>query len=553
MPVVAHRSLLLLIALTTGCATTSTKRIALDPVAVAAEEARQRQLVLADAMSQQRRLTNVAYPIVRAATTLCQDDVGRRSGMIVGNVWEYEGEWREAAAQVGLGDGLSVLAVAETSAAGRAGLRPGDQLLEVNRRPITPGRDAIDDYAGLVNEAVERGDRSYTVGFSREGERFEVVLELEEVCNYPVLVYSDPEPQALADGRRIFVSSGLMRFVDDKELSVVVSHEVAHNAMKHIGARRKNAILGAVLGAILDVAVGVESGYSTGGTYAIRGAEIGAGAFSQDFEIEADYVGMYALALAGLPLDDAPSVWRHMALANPKTIGFARTHPTTAERFLRLQIAADEIALKDQQGLALLPDARGVSDPARLGTYARAALGTDVEASAFVDPSDPQGDSRRESVASSADPTPPPNATPLRLAGPARDRDRRWGDRYWGLEGDAPTGRRATLPIGAEGVPFYDGWTRTLEWLGDGNQMTGTFTVGPGWRLVWRTDQRLPNLPFRIEVLSGESVVARVTQDGPSPEAAQLVLPEAGTYRLRIEGVGGTWYVGVEIPSPPPQ
>jgi predicted Zn-dependent protease len=83
----------------------------------------------------------------------------------------------------------------------------------------------------------------------------------------------------------------MMRFANDAELVGVLGHEIAHNAMGHIEARKKNALLGGLLGAILDVAAATQ-GVNTQGQNTANFMAAAARAFSQDFEREADYVGM---------------------------------------------------------------------------------------------------------------------------------------------------------------------------------------------------------------------------------------------------------------------
>ena len=148
------------------------------------------------------------------------------------------------------------------------------------------------------------------------------------------------EINAYADGERVVITTGMMRFADDLELAVVVGHEIAHNAMDHITAMRSNALWGALAGAVLDGLMGA-GGADGGGGLTQLGADAGASRFSQDFEREADYVGLYVLARAGVELSRAPEFWRHMAIANPGSIGLATSHPTSAERFVRLEQALD--------------------------------------------------------------------------------------------------------------------------------------------------------------------------------------------------------------------
>ena len=77
---------------------------------------------------------------------------------------------------------------------------------------------------------------------------------------------------------------------------------------------------------------------------------------TQDFETEADYVGLYTMALTQIELESAPIFWREMALVYPDAIGLSTTHPTTVERFLRMDKAVAEIQLKQEQGAPLRPE-----------------------------------------------------------------------------------------------------------------------------------------------------------------------------------------------------
>jgi len=54
-------------------------------------------------------------------------------------------------------------------------------------------------------------------------------------------------------------------------------------------------------------------------------------AFSQDFEAEADYVGLYHAARAGYDIENAPYIWRRFAASDPRGIdAVGGSHP--AER-----------------------------------------------------------------------------------------------------------------------------------------------------------------------------------------------------------------------------
>ena len=141
-----------------------------------------------------------------------------------------------------------------------------------------------------------------------------------------------------------------MRFADsDTELGTVVAHELAHNSQEHIKAKKKNYFLGA----IFDV-IAAGYGIDTQGTF----GNMAAGAYSQEFEAEADYVGLYALALAGYDLVEVPDFWREFGSENPDSItrSYASSHPSTAERYLAIDNAVSEIEYKREMELDLSPE-----------------------------------------------------------------------------------------------------------------------------------------------------------------------------------------------------
>jgi predicted Zn-dependent protease len=86
------------------------------------------------------------------------------------------------------------------------------------------------------------------------------------------------------------------------------------------------------------------------------GGNLTAGAYSQEFEAEADYVGLYVIARAGYRIDDAANFWRRMAISSPGSVTMTGDHPATPERFVALQAAVKEIEAKTAQGQPLVPN-----------------------------------------------------------------------------------------------------------------------------------------------------------------------------------------------------
>jgi predicted Zn-dependent protease len=184
----------------------------------------------------------------------------------------------------------------------------------------------------------------------------DVTVEPQPVCNYPVVIVDKPQINAYADGKAIYVYRGMMDFVrSDEELALVLGHEMAHDFRGHLDAKRKNAIVGQAIGAVFDVLLAAGTGVA-GTTFSNMGGNLTAGAYSQDFEAEADYVGLYVIARAGYRIDEATNFWRRMAISSPGSVTMTSDHPTTPARFVALQAAVKEINVKTAQGQPLLPN-----------------------------------------------------------------------------------------------------------------------------------------------------------------------------------------------------
>jgi predicted Zn-dependent protease len=191
----------------------------------------------------------------------------------------------------------------------------------------------------------------------RQGVSQALAITPIRACYYQARITPEESSNAFADGEQVYVTKGMMNFVkSEEELALVLSHEISHNALDHIEKRQQNQIVGALAGAVVDIVVAVTAGVSSDFTRA--GAAAGARAYSVQFEQEADYQGLYTMRRAGYAIDDAPNFWRRVAAEEPEQITLRSTHPTSAERFVALTKAVDEVASKEAQGIALLPNTR---------------------------------------------------------------------------------------------------------------------------------------------------------------------------------------------------
>jgi beta-barrel assembly-enhancing protease len=355
--------LYLLLVLVPGCVSTQTQLASVDPQIVKAEEGRQRALAIRTLERQQSELDSIAWPLLVAAAPFCE--TAPQVAFRAGTRHAYRNEWQTAARDaVGLGDTLMVVGVTPGGPAAAAGLLAGDLILAIVDERGFAGPYTGDRFGKAMEKARRTPDVPLRLEVLRAGEVLNIAVPWVMACPYHTVVIQDGSLNAFADGKAVYVTTAMMRFADPLELAVIVGHEIAHNAMGHLDAKKSNVMAGGFLGLLADIALATQ-GVNTGGRFTAEGMQAGAMVFSQDFEREADYVGLYILALAGIDVKEAPTFWRHMAIASPGSIAMAVTHPTTAERFIRLEQVIAEIELKKSAGEPLRPEMKKGTDVQR--------------------------------------------------------------------------------------------------------------------------------------------------------------------------------------------
>lgn len=183
-----------------------------------------------------------------------------------------------------------------------------------------------------------------------------MLQDFDGLCVYGFKLIESDDINAYADGRTIYVTSGMMKFAKtDDALALVLGHEVAHNLMGHIDASKQNALIGGLVGSVLDAAAKTQ-GIDTHSSFSRGGSYLGQLHYSKAFETEADYVGLYITAIAGFGIDGAPAFWRRMSVKHPDGIYLATTHPSHPERFVTLEKTVSEIKQKQKQAQPLIPD-----------------------------------------------------------------------------------------------------------------------------------------------------------------------------------------------------
>lgn len=343
--------------LASGCAAPRTQMPAVDASLSAAEAEKQREFILRDVVDAQRRVAEVALPLLMAAAPFCPEQQRHVDGMMTLNLNALEGEYRDAAQRAfGLDDRLEVIAVLKGSPAEAAGIEPGDVLVSLDGDAVPRGTGATKAWRKEFEIAAERDPDGFDLVVERAGSPKVARLVPVKACNYDVELELDEGVNAYADGEKIMVTRGMLRFVEsDAELALVIGHEIAHNAMGHSDSKQQNALGGAAGGLLLDI-LAAAAGVNTGGAFTRAGADAGRQAYSVEFEQEADYVGLYIVARSGHTTDQAPNFWRRMATLSPDAVTLTTTHPPTSERFVALEQAAAEIERKRSSGAELLPE-----------------------------------------------------------------------------------------------------------------------------------------------------------------------------------------------------
>lgn len=344
-----------------SCATPKTTPPEVSSDQVESEAHKQRVMVLKSYVAQQMRLYDVSYKVLKGSADLCNKtrDI---AGYKVVTKSSFSDKYRDAAIELyTLGEWPKVVHVVPDSPALRAGLQVGDEIQEAKEGTAPTDSQG----AGETNPSPHQAERVLKLGVLRNGERLDIELEAVQCCDCDMAVVPIDEVNAFTDGNKIYVTRGMMRFLDSElELATVVSHELAHKIRGHMEDEKTNITAGVAAGLVLDIAAAI-FGINTGGSFSKLGAQAGHTAFSKDREREADYVGMYILARSGYAYEDAPNIFRKLAYTEPGMIEtkYAGSHPSTAERFVALEKAAEEIKGKTAMGLPLTPQEKGAPSP----------------------------------------------------------------------------------------------------------------------------------------------------------------------------------------------
>jgi peptidase M48-like protein len=295
------------------------------------------------------RLTNVAVPLLVAAADLCPGAVQRSYGFELHERTRYtvlpQSEYEQAIAYFGLDERIAVRYVHPKLPAAAAGMRAEAKLLSADGHPLSgTAKDATD----IIQKLERRKEGPLHLIVQQGTDILEMDLYSVPACNYPVSLIRSDLVNAYADGKQIVVTTGMLNFIENEaELAIVLGHEIAHNALQHSDHLRFEDLLDAVVGAHTGQPVDL-SGPAARFT------------FSKEFEVEADYVGLYIAARAGSDLSTAGKFWQRLGRRpeRPGAPSFAATHPSSPERLLAFTRTLLEIESKKERGETLVPSRR---------------------------------------------------------------------------------------------------------------------------------------------------------------------------------------------------
>ena len=315
---------------------------------VDAEAKKQQELAVREYMAKLDRVDRVGWAIRSKNADLCGENTAYRLGLNLAEAADYPKDQRETIkTALGIDARPTIYIITKGGPAEAAGVQRGDVLLAVSGQDVADKKRALE----TIDKALASG-AAVPLAVERAGLRQELSVAPAKVCAYDVFLKTDNLINAFADGSKITVFTGMMKFVrSDDELAEILGHEMAHNSQGHIKAKLGNSLLGAIL---FDLPIAILTGYNPQ-----VGANVGRDAFSQEFEAEADYVGLYYTARAGYDIENVADLWRRMAVENPGAITLATTHPSTSTRFVALEAARDEIEGKRKEGKELKPEMKG--------------------------------------------------------------------------------------------------------------------------------------------------------------------------------------------------
>ncbi len=326
-----------------GCATPVTAYNMAVPDAVQSEVARQEAMVQAGMdVRESRPSPSARFPMSQRVMAIAER-VFIAAAPYCG--WQTTAGYPVTVGVIGRGQPQII------NAAGR--LRPGDVVLGILGQDVPDGRAGYEMLNEIGGQAAQRR-MSLPLTVARGNQVLTETYEPIAECALPVKLVRGDEWNAYTDGEALYLYTKLVQDLpNDDDLAFTMAHEMSHALLGHVQKSQQNAMTGALFGMAIEAAVG-----SNSGEFSQMGASLGQMQYSQEFEHEADYMGLYLLANAGYDLMAGPRVARRIAQQSPESIRYGTDHPSSAARAASLMSTIQEIKAKQSAGQPLSPSMR---------------------------------------------------------------------------------------------------------------------------------------------------------------------------------------------------
>ena len=301
-------------------------------------------------------VSEVGLNILFNAVELCREE-DQIYGIGVDIATRYDGPEQirsELTKSLFLTDDITIVATGINTPARNAGLKRGDKIIKINDKTAPYGVNATPEFYKKIRESK---NKTHQILVKRNDQEILINVKAQKQCRFGFFVDLDNNTfNAFADGNFIALSLRMAKWLAQDEIGIplVFAHELAHNAYHHIDDKKTNMQAGAGIGLLLDILArsqGVQTDFMR------MGANMGAMSYSIDYENEADYLSIYALALSGYKIDNAANFWRRFAVEVPSSIySKGGTHPSTSERFVRIEKTIEEVYDKINKDEASLPN-----------------------------------------------------------------------------------------------------------------------------------------------------------------------------------------------------
>ncbi|MEO6919941.1 MAG: M48 family metallopeptidase [Collimonas sp.] len=295
----------------------------------------------------QDRLYDVAAPLLVNNALLCRNNARNLLGFTAKTKYSFTAEFIAAANSLGFTDQLQVTGVLAGSGAAKAGLQRGDLLVAIQDKPAPVGADAERQTAMMLGPLVN-GRTNIKVTVARNGSNQTLTVPLTRACAFGIELGNTDNVISYADGRRVLISAGMMKFTQsDDELALVIAKEMAHNSLTHASRQRNTATMTGVIDNLIRLRPD---------TTPLSGAA-GVKPFPQQLDASADRLSLFMVARAGYKVDGAPAFWQRLATQYPATVlnGYTAIHPATDFRMSAIQQTVSDIQAKQATGTTIQP------------------------------------------------------------------------------------------------------------------------------------------------------------------------------------------------------